>query len=64
MQDDDDFPEFNLLKTTSPEQYKGLLPVLSSRIILENEQKEFTTLIELEKLAHCNLEELNNYQII
>jgi predicted SAM-dependent methyltransferase len=64
MQDDDDFPEFNLLKTTSPEQYKGLLPVLSSRIILENEHKEFITLIELEKLAHCNLEELNNYQII
>lgn len=64
MQDDDDFPEFNLLKTTSPEQYKGLLPVLSSRIILENEHKEFITPIELEKLAHCNLEELNNYQII
>ncbi|MFM5902950.1 MAG: methyltransferase domain-containing protein [Dolichospermum sp.] len=58
--DDDQLPQFNLLKTNSPEEYKGLLPVLHSRIILECDNKEFINLIGLEKLPSLYLEEFEN----
>jgi hypothetical protein len=54
----DNSPEFNLLKTNSPEEYKGLLPVLHSRIILEGENKEFINQIGLEQLPSHTIEEL------
>ncbi|MBS9393563.1 MAG: class I SAM-dependent methyltransferase [Dolichospermum sp. LBC05a] len=54
----DNSPEFNLLKTNSPEEYKGLLPVLHSRIILECENKEFINQIGLEQLPSHTIEEL------
>ncbi|MEH2295226.1 methyltransferase domain-containing protein [Nostoc sp.] len=57
--DDDNFPELNLVRINSPEEYKGLLPVLCSRIILENENEEFIIQMELEKFSSCRLEELN-----
>ena len=55
---DDKLPQFNLLKTNSPEEYKGLLPVLHSRIILECEDKEFINQIGLEQLPGWTLEEI------
>jgi predicted SAM-dependent methyltransferase len=54
----DKSPEFNLLKTNSSEEYKGLLPVLHSRIILEGENKEFINQIGLEQLPSHTIEEL------
>jgi SAM-dependent methyltransferase len=53
-------PEFNLLKTNSPEEYKGLLPILHSRIILESENKEFINQIRLGQLPAFSLEELKS----
>ena len=53
-------PEFNLLKTNSPEEYKGLLPILHSRIILESENKEFINQIGLGQLPAFSLEELKS----
>lgn len=58
--DDDKLPQFNLLKTNSPEEYKGLLPVLHSRIILECEDKKFINQIGLEQLPSFSLEELKS----
>ncbi|QEI42420.1 8-demethyl-8-(2-methoxy-alpha-L-rhamnosyl)-tetracenomycin-C 3'-O-methyltransferase [Dolichospermum sp. UHCC 0315A] len=60
--DDDKLPQFNLFKTNSREEYKGLLPILHSRIILESENKEFINQIGLE-LPCWTLEELNNKTI-
>ena len=57
---DDNSPEFNLLNINSTDEYKGLLPVLSSRIVLEDENKEFINQIGLEQLPYCTLEELKN----
>ncbi|MFM6023818.1 MAG: DUF5672 family protein, partial [Dolichospermum sp.] len=45
------------------EEYKGLLPVLHSRIILECDNKEFINLIGLEKLPSLYLEELQTINI-
>ncbi len=56
----DKFPEFNLLNINSTDEYKGLLPVLSSRIVLEDENKEFINQIGLEQLPSCTLEEFKN----
>ncbi|MDB9488969.1 class I SAM-dependent methyltransferase [Dolichospermum circinale CS-534/05] len=56
--DDDQLPQFNLFKTNSPEEYKGLLPILHSRIILESENKKFINQIGLEQLAGWTLEEI------
>ncbi|WP_230966579.1 class I SAM-dependent methyltransferase [Nostoc commune] len=58
--DDDNSPEFNLLNISSLEEYKGLLPLLSSRIVLEGESKEFIKQIGLGNLPFCNLAELSN----
>ena len=55
--DDDKLPQFNLFKTNSREEYKGLLPILHSRIILEGENKEFINQIGLE-LPCWTLEEI------
>jgi hypothetical protein len=55
--DDDKLPQFNLFKTNSREEYKGLLPILHSRIILESENKEFINQIGLE-LPCWTLEEI------
>lgn len=57
---DDNSPEFNLLNINSLEEYKGLLPVLSSRIVFEGENKEFIKQIGLGNLPFCNLAELSN----
>lgn len=57
---DEDLPEFNLLKTNSPEEYKGLLPFLHSRIVLEGETEEFVNQIEFNRLSSCDLEALKN----
>ncbi|PHJ56829.1 hypothetical protein VF14_22655 [Nostoc linckia z18] len=56
----DKFPEFNLLNIHSTDEYKGLLPVLSSRIVLEHENKEFINQTGLEQLPSCTLEEFQN----
>ncbi|MDZ7959691.1 MAG: methyltransferase domain-containing protein [Aulosira sp. DedQUE10] len=56
--DDNNLPEFNLLNINSLDEYKGLLPVLSSRIILNNDNEELINQIVLEQLPSCNLEEL------
>ena len=53
-------PEFNLLKTNSPEEYKGLLPILHSRIILENENKELINQIGLEQIPAFSVEKLKS----
>jgi SAM-dependent methyltransferase len=60
--EDDKFPEFNLLNINSPEEYKGLFPVLYSRIVIEQENEEQIIPMELEKLSSCRLKELNNCQ--
>lgn len=57
--DHDNLPEFNLLKINQPEEYKGLLPVLSAQIIVEGSQ-EHTIDPPLEKLFSYTLEELKN----
>ena len=57
---DDKLPEFNLLTINSPEEYKGLLPVLHSRIVLESENTELINQIGLENLVSCNIKELTN----
>lgn len=57
---EDNSPEFNLLNIGSPEEYKGLLPVLHSRIILDTDSKDFIHQIGLEKLPSLTLEELKN----
>jgi hypothetical protein len=53
-------PEFNLLQINSPEQYKGLLPVLYSRIVLDRDNKYVTPQIGLEQIPSCSLEEFKN----
>ncbi|MDB9522282.1 methyltransferase domain-containing protein [Dolichospermum circinale CS-1225] len=53
--DDDQLPQFNLFKTNSPEEYKGLLPILHSRIILESENKKFINQIGLDKIPVLTL---------
>ena len=58
--DEDKSPEFNLLNISSLEEYKGLSPILYSRIILDGEKKEFINQIGLEHLVSCTLEELTN----
>ncbi|MCE2698724.1 MAG: methyltransferase domain-containing protein [Nostocales cyanobacterium LE14-WE4] len=60
VNNDDNSPEFNLLNVSSLKEYKGLLPVLHSRILLEAENKELINQIGLENLPSCNLEELGN----
>lgn len=57
--DDDKLPQFNLFKTNSPQEYKGLLPILHSRIILESENKKFINQIGLEQIPAYTLDELN-----
>ncbi|MFO5494646.1 MAG: class I SAM-dependent methyltransferase, partial [Cuspidothrix sp.] len=57
---EDNSPEFNLLNIGSSEEYKGLLPVLHSRIILDTDSKDFIHQIGLEKLPSLTLEELKN----
>ncbi|AHJ28186.1 class I SAM-dependent methyltransferase [Nodularia spumigena CS-584] len=57
---DNNSPEFNLLNVSSLEEYKGLLPVLSSRIVFEGENQEFIKQIGLGNLPFCNLAELSN----
>jgi hypothetical protein len=56
----DNSPEFNLLKTNSPEEYEGLLPILHSRIILENENKELINQIGLEQIPAFSVEKLKS----
>jgi SAM-dependent methyltransferase len=56
----DNSPEFNLLKTNSPEEYEGLLPILRSRIILENENKELINQIGLEQIPAFSVEKLKS----
>jgi hypothetical protein len=57
---DDNSPELNLLNIGSLEEYKGLLPVLYSRIVLEDENQEVIHQIGLERLPSYSLEELSN----
>ena len=59
----DNPPEFNLLKINSTDEYKGLLPVLYSKIVLEDENKQFINQIGLEQLPSCTLEELKNVSL-
>ena len=57
--DDNNSPEFNLLKINSLEEYKGILPHLYSRVIVENENKELINQIGLEQIPAYTLDELN-----
>ena len=53
-------PEFNLLKVNLIEEYKGLMPVMDSRIILEYENLEIINQTEFKKISSFNLAELSN----
>lgn len=57
--DDNNSPEFNFLKINSLEEYKGILPYLYSRVILENENKELINQIGLEQIPAYTLDDLN-----
>ncbi|WP_242039763.1 methyltransferase domain-containing protein [Anabaena sphaerica] len=57
---ENNLPEFNLLNISSPEEYKGLLPVLYSRIVLEGENEEFINQIGLGQLHYFTVEEFSS----